>query len=236
MNWVCVSGKLNCFWKIVWSSLRWVKSLARPKSYFSMLMAAWCLNRVLMYLLWYGSGAPRWHLFSISFLVHVFFLTFGSHWWICSQMVARLSSSNGIGVVVSVLTMPNMFPVSVLISYGAQFWSWMVQWLFPSKVTKWKVLISVGVLGLQCQQYNFALGRSSGMTWLVPEWWQKAVKWNFWLPKWLLMELEEIEFAGSYDPSVIGIFAAQDVFTELIQNLHGMWTFPFFIKMLYDNE
>jgi hypothetical protein len=36
------------------------------------------------------------------------------------------------------------------------------------------------------------------------------------------MELEEIEFAGSYDPSVIGIFAAQDVFTELIQNLHGM--------------
>ncbi len=55
---------------------------------------------------------------------------------ILCQMVLRLSSSNGIGVVVSVSTMPSMSPVSRLISCGAQFWSWMVQWLFPSKVTQ----------------------------------------------------------------------------------------------------
>ncbi len=103
MNCVCASGKLNCFQKMGWSSLRWilwVKSFARPKSYLSMLMAAWCLNRVSKYWLRYDSGAPRWHLSSISFLVHVLFLTFGSRWWICSQMVARLSLFNGIGVVV----------------------------------------------------------------------------------------------------------------------------------------
>ncbi len=103
MNWVCASGKLNCFRKMGCSSLRCIwcmKSFAKPRSYLPMIIAAWCLNKVLMYRLRYGSGAPRWHWSSISFLVHVLFLTFGSRWWICSQMVARLLLLNGIGVSV----------------------------------------------------------------------------------------------------------------------------------------
>ncbi len=139
MNWLCASGKLNCFQKMVWSSLRWirwVKSFARPRSYLSILMAAWCLNRVSMYWLRYSSGAPRWHLSSISFMVHLLFLTFGSCWWICSQMVARLSSSNGTKLSVSVSTMPSMSPVSRLTSWGAQFCNWMVQWFQLLKLTQ----------------------------------------------------------------------------------------------------
>ncbi len=53
----------------------WEKSLARPKSYLFMLMAAWCLSKVLIYQALYFSGAPKWHLSLISFLVQVFFLT-----------------------------------------------------------------------------------------------------------------------------------------------------------------
>jgi len=98
------------------------------------------------------------------------------------------------------------------ICFQSRFWSMFSSWLSVVvgelvKWPKWKVLISVGVLGPQCQRYNFALGRSPGMTWLVPGLWQRAVKWSFWLRKWLLTELAEIEFAGSYDQSVIRISA-----------------------------
>jgi hypothetical protein len=51
-------------------------------------------------------------------------------------MVARLSSSNGIGVSVSVSTMPSMSPVSRLASWGVQFCNWMVQWFRSSKLTQ----------------------------------------------------------------------------------------------------
>ncbi len=62
-----------------------------------------------------------WHLSLISFLVHALFLSFGNR-WICSQMVARLLSSKGIGSSFSVLRMPSMLPVLTLILCGAQFW------------------------------------------------------------------------------------------------------------------
>ncbi len=179
MNWVCVSGKLNCFLKIGWSSLRWiwcVKSFARPRSYLFRLMAARCLNRVSIYWFRYASCAPRWHLSSISFLVHAFFLTFGSHWWICSQMVARLSSSNGIRVVSSVSTIPRMSPVSRLILWGAQFWSWMVQCLLPSKETHVVGPDISGCFGTPMSANNSVHCWSSEKTWLVPSSW-----WNFWL-------------------------------------------------------
>ncbi len=139
MNWVWAAGKLNFFLKMGWASLRWircVKSFASPRSYLSMLMVAWCLNKMSMYWLLYDSGAPRWHLSSISFLVHVLFFTFGSHWWICSQMVARLSLLNGIGLSFSVLSMPSMSPAFRLTSLGAQFCSWMVHCFRLSKLTQ----------------------------------------------------------------------------------------------------
>ncbi len=57
-------------------------------------------------------------------------------WWICSQIVGRLSSLNGIRVSISMSSMPRMSPVFRLTSKGAQFCNWRVQWFQLSKLTQ----------------------------------------------------------------------------------------------------